>query len=122
MSTALDILLSNELPQAEEKEVKIKRLSKAWGVDVIFKIKELGYSRVAEIKKMEPDSIPVHIVLAGVKEPDLKAKELMDKYKTVTPAETIKKILRPGEIEDLSRAIEKLSGYRENTIEEIKKK
>jgi hypothetical protein len=31
-------------------------------------------------------------------------------------------MLLPGEIEDLSRTIEKLSGYRTDTIEEIKKK
>ena len=34
----------------------------------------------------------------------------------------LKKMLLPGEIEDISKAIEKLSGYRTNTIEEIKKK
>ena len=31
-----------------------------------------------------------------------------------------KAILLPGEIEDLSRAVEKLCGYRRTTIEEIK--
>ncbi|WP_418271818.1 phage tail assembly chaperone [Intestinimonas sp.] len=31
-----------------------------------------------------------------------------------------KAMLLPGEIEDLSRAVEKLCGYRANTIEEIK--
>ena len=29
-------------------------------------------------------------------------------------------MLLPGEVEDLSRAVEKLCGYRANTIEEIK--
>ena len=31
-----------------------------------------------------------------------------------------KAMLLPGEVEDLSRAVEKLCGYRANTIEEIK--
>jgi hypothetical protein len=31
-------------------------------------------------------------------------------------------MLLPGEIEDISRAVELLSGYRATTIEEIKKK
>ncbi|UQT50758.1 hypothetical protein M5E87_21355 [Flavonifractor plautii] len=37
-------------------------------------------------------------------EPDLKAKELKEKYGGATPAETVKAMLLPGEIEDLSRA------------------
>ena len=60
--------------------------------------------------------------LRGVVEPDLKSAELMSKYNAITPAETIKKMLLPGEIIDISRAIERLSGYRIDTIEEIKKK
>lgn len=77
---------------------------------------------MAEIKSMVSEEIPVHILLAGVKEPDFKNKDLMEKFNAATPAEVIKNLLLPGEVEDLSRMIEKLSGYRENTIEEIKKK
>ena len=64
----------------------------------------------------------VHIVLAGVISPDLKSEELKKKYNAVTPVELVKNMLLPGEIEDISREIEKLSGYRTTTIEEIKKK
>ena len=64
----------------------------------------------------------VHIVLAGVKAPDFKDKALLSKYGAATPAELVKKLLLPGEITDMSREIEKLSGYRTSTIEEIKKK
>ncbi|WP_370781978.1 phage tail assembly chaperone [Eubacterium ventriosum] len=118
----IDILLSNEPLKAEEKEYKIKRLSKVYKADVIFKLKGLSYNRVADIKNMNNEDVSVHIVLAGVKEPNLKNKELLEKYNAVTPAELVKKMLLPGEIEDISKAIEKLSGYRTNTIEEIKKK
>ena len=38
----------------------------------------------------------------------------------VTPAETVKAMLLPGEIADLAIAVEKLSGYRRTTIEEVK--
>ena len=48
--------------------------------------------------------------------------DLLEKYNAPNPAELIKKMLLPGEIEDISKAIELLSGYRKNTIEEIKKK
>ena len=114
----IDILLNNDPVKAEEKDYKIKRLSKAYKEDVIFKLRGLGYSRVAEIKNMNSEDVSVHIVLAGVKEPNFKNKDLLEKYNAPNPAELIKKMLLPGEIEDISKAIELLSGYRKNTIEE----
>lgn len=118
----LDLLLKMEIPNPPEAQYKIKRLSKICGQDVVFKLRALSYSRTMEIIKAQKDDMNVHIVLAGVVEPDLKSKELMEKYNAATPAEMLKKMLLPGEIEDLSRAIERLSGYRTDTIEEIKKK
>lgn len=118
----IDILLSNDIPETEVKEFKIKRLSKAWNTDVVLTLKGIGYNRVSEIKNMEGDDIPIHIILSGEKTGVFKNKELMEKYGAVTPAELVKKILTAGEIEDISNQIEILSGYRRNTIEEIKKK
>ena len=54
------------------------------------------------------------------KRQDLKDKRLAEKFGGATPAETVKAMLLPGEIEDLSRAIERLCGYRITTIEEVK--
>ena len=48
------------------------------------------------------------------------AKELKEKYGGATPAETVKAMLLPGEIEDLSRAVERLCGFRRITIDEVK--
>lgn len=119
MKNVLDILLNMEIPDPQKKQVKLKRLSETCGENVFFTIKELGYSRVAEIKKHE--DIEVHTLLAGVVEPNLKDKALMEKFHALTPAELIKKMLQPGEIADLSIQIEKLSGYRKKTLEEVKK-
>ena len=47
-------------------------------------------------------------------------KHLKEKFGGATPAETVKNMLLPGEIEDLSRAVERLCGYRMLTIEEVK--
>ena len=44
----------------------------------------------------------------------------VEKFGGATPAETVKAALLPGEIEDLSRAVERLCGYRRTTIEEVK--
>ena len=119
----LDVLLKNEPPKAEKKrEYKIKRLSEAWNTDVVLELKALGYNRVAEIKEMKDEEIPIHIILAGETTGVFKNKELMEKYGVPTPTELVKKILSAGEIEEISMQIEVLSGYRTKTIEEIKKK
>ena len=122
MST-LDLLLKLDPPKLPGKSFKVKRLSNLCGEAVTFELTGLPFSRVAEIKEM-PDSseIPVQIVLAGVVSPDLKNPALLGKYRAATPAELVKALLLPGEIEDVSREIERLSGYRTATLEEIKKK
>lgn len=123
MDNTLDLLLKSEIPQSPEKQFRLKRLSELCGGDVVFTLKALPYSRVAEIKDTHSgDDMEVYILLAGVVSPDLKAKELLEKYKAATPAELLKNLLLPGEITEVSREVEILSGYRGTTIEEIKKK
>ena len=118
----LDLLLKANIPDLPEKEYKINRLSTICGEPVVFKLKALPYNRAAELTRSQKEDLNVHIVLAGVIEPSLKDADLLAKYKAMTPAELVKAMLLPGEIEDLSREIEKLSGYRTVTIEEVKKK
>lgn len=122
MDTTLELLLRAEPLNLPEKEFKLKRLSTLCGAPVVFKLRALPYSRAAEITHAQKEDMEVHILLAGVVEPNLKAPELLSKYSAVTPAEMVKKMLLPGEIVDISRAVERLSGYRTDTIEEIKKK
>lgn len=122
MKSALEILM--ESPNVEnraEKKLKIKRIVLN-GEALICTIRSLGYNRVSDIKKMDSEQVPLHMILAGVTDPDLKNKELNEKYGAATPAELVKKLFLPGEIDDLCREIEKLSGYRQNMVEEIKKK
>lgn len=120
---ALDILLRSEIPQPQEKQFKQLRLSELAGEDVIFTLRQLSFHRVAEIRALEEarEEMDVHILLAGLADPDPKSKELLQKYGAVTPAELLKKLLLPGEITDLAREVEKLSGYRMTTLEEFKK-
>lgn len=122
MDNTLDLLLKIDAQNLPEKEYKLKRLSGICGAPVVFKLRALPYNRAAELTKAEKEDIEVHILLAGVVEPNLKSPELMSKYNAPTPAEMVKKMLLPGEIIDISRAVERLSGYRTDTIEEIKKK
>lgn len=119
---ALDLLLKMDLPSPEEKEIKIKRLSRLCGEDVIFRLRQLSYSRVEEIRKANSEDVSIHILLSGVVSPSFKNTALREKYGAETPAELVKKLLLPGEIEDISRTIERMCGYRTETIEDIKKK
>lgn len=121
MSKFLDLMLrpevagvQKELPRAT---YEVKRLSRLVGEPVTLELVGLPYGKAQDLKDAGQDQ-EVLILLAGC--PDLKAPELSAKFGGVTPAETVKAMLLPGEIADLSRAVERLSGYRQNTIREIK--
>lgn len=118
----IDLLLCIEPARPQEKSVKIKRLSELCGADMLFKLRAMSYDRVVELKETARGDMSVDIILAGVISPDLKDGRLLQKYKAATPAELVKTMLLPGEIENIAREIEKLSGYRTATLEEIKKK
>jgi hypothetical protein len=124
MSELLDRLLRPEIPnvlkQLPAKAYRVKRLSELAGEDVVFQLRALPYGRVEELKEGNSEEMSVQILLAGVVEPNLKDSRLAEKFGGATPAETVKAMLLPGEIEDISRAVERLCGYRMNTIEEVK--
>lgn len=121
--STLDLLLgkgilavNKNLPTAR---YEVSRLSEDAGAPVIFTLQALPYGRVQEIKRLTEES-DIQILLAGCIDPDLKAPSLKEKFKGVTPAETVRNMLLAGEISDLSAAVEQLTGYRRNTIREVK--
>lgn len=123
-SDLLALLLRPELPNVMKElptaQYKLTRLSEAAGQDVIFTLRGLPYGQVQRLRESESGDTEVHILLAGCADPDLKAQALRDRFGGATPAETVKALLLPGEIADLSRAVERLCGYRRLTIEEVK--
>ena len=114
MRSVQDILLQHEIPNKISKSYVHKRWSQ--------ELRTLSYDRVEEIKELHQKETSVYIVLEGVVAPDFRSKELREKYGCETTVDLIKRLLLPGEIEDISREIEKLSGYRVVTLKEIKKK
>ena len=122
MGDILQRLLSSDVPNVQknlpEKRFSLPRLGSKED-PVVFTLRALPYGRVQELQEMEKD-VPVHILLAGCVEPNLKDPALMAYYGAATPAEAVKCLLLPGEIEDLSREVEKLCGYRRKTIDEVK--
>lgn len=121
MSRFLDMMLRPEAPNVAKElptaEYEIKRLSRVCGESVTVTVHALPYGKVQELKDIGPDQ-EVLILLAGC--PELKDPALAGKFGGATPAETVKAMLLPGEIAELSRAVERLSGYRQNAIREIK--
>lgn len=121
MSKFLDQLLR---PEAEDVRknlpaatYEIKRLSRALKEPVTVELRALPYGKAQALREVEQEQ-DVQILLAGCEE--LKDEGLAAKFGGATPAETVKAMLLPGEIADLSRAVERLSGFRQNTIREIK--
>lgn len=121
--SVLDVLLGSTIPNVEKElptgRYKVDRLSALSGHDVVFTVRALPYGKVHDLERFTQDS-DVHILLAGCMEPDLKDPRLMEKFGGATPADTVKRMLLPGEIADLSAAVERLSGYRRTTITEVK--
>lgn len=121
--SVLDVLLGSTIPNVEKElptgRYKVDRLSALSGHDVVFTVRALPYGKVHDLERFTQDS-DVHILLAGCVDPDLKDPRLMEKFGGATPADTVKRMLLPGEIADLSAAVERLSGYRRTTITEVK--
>ena len=121
MSKLLDQLLRPELPDLvadlPAQQVEVKRLSKLLGEKVVFTLHGLPYGRVQELRRLSEDA-EMHVLLAGC--PELSDQALIAKYGVATPDDAVKRLLLPGEIADLSRAVERLCGYRQSTIREIK--
>lgn len=120
----LSLLLRPELPNVQEQlptaRYKVKRLSELAGSDVVFTLRALPYGKVQRIRETVTGDANISILLSGCAEPDLKSPALKEKFGGITPEETVKAMLLPGEIEDLARAVERLCGYRRLTIEEVK--
>lgn len=129
--SALDLLLKMDESKIKKptKEVEIKRLSEAVGEKVVFVCEAISPNKMAEIQEMVLDvktqqvdvqEMQVLTVLAGTKEPNLKSKELMEKFHVPTPKELLLKLLLPGEITSLYNVISELSGFGPDAVAEVK--
>ena len=116
-----DMLLCVPTRKRKTKTIKIIELSEAAKKDVFFEIEELDYDDCAYIKG-KGDDVDACIVCMGVKTPKLNSEEFAKSQGESMPQDALKKYLSAGTIESISREIQKISGYRVITVEDVKKK
>ena len=58
----VEMLLKNEIENETTSELNIKRLSEMCGCDIILKVKNISYNRMAEIQQMKNDNA-IHVIL-----------------------------------------------------------
>lgn len=119
--TTIEQLLGTEAREPKTALVRFRDHPTADGSPLTFRIRELSYNQVAEIKRSTADSA-LRTVLMGVAAPSFK--ELAESLNLPTPFDAIKRILSAGEIDELQVEIEKLSGFRRKlseVVEDIEK-
>lgn len=123
---------NGEFNKIETQEITSKQLKKLLGEDAKVKIQAIDGDLYAPLSAngLNDDgsvdyntifSTNAKIVAAGVVEPDLKNEALLKHLGVVTPADAAKKIFK-GEVNKISAAIAKLSGFEneEETDEKVK--
>ena len=113
----------NKLAERPTKKVKMERLSKLFGFDFVITLRAIDPERYADIQKMAVDftngnaddvdiyRMQTQTLLAGIADPDVQNKELMEKFGATLPADIIRKLFLAGEIADLTAQIAELNGY-----------
>lgn len=127
----LDLLLQLDENKLKKpiKEVEIKRLTELAGKKTVFKIEAISPAKMEEIqdisinmktKDINVGEMQILTVLEGIKDPNFKSKELMEKFQVYTPKDLIRKILLPGEILTIYNIVGELSGFNGGAVEEVK--
>jgi len=132
--SVLDVLLGNDVRNVQAKpetsEIEIRRLSKQFGERVTFTVRALTYDEIADLRGSA--QLDAEIVLRGTVEPSFKSTELAVKLGVLAPGEewgahgkmaidSVKAMLLPGEIDEVNREIQRISGYLQQMTKVVKK-
>lgn len=134
--SVIDLLMKMDAGKMEsvpEKTVRIPSLSKKTGTDFEVTVQAIPGRRMTDLsaymigKNGDVDYGKAYdanllIIAEGMKEPELKNKELQDHFGAKTPKELAEILFNGGEVTDLANEIRTLSGYQseEKTEEEVK--
>lgn len=121
--SAVDLLLRPDAPAVTKArkmaELTVKRLSEAFGAPFTVTLRGLSYNEYQDV--VGGTNATVDIVLAGTVSPNLRDPRLLQQYGVPTPVELVKAIFLPGELAEMAARIERLTGFRQAMLEEIKK-
>ena len=135
----LDILLGGDMGSVKlpTKQYELTRLSRAYGSPFIVTLKALSADKWEEVQDMalsikgkdvdvDNSLLQLYIVMESTySDPEaknllFKNKELMSKFKAVTPKDLVRKILISGEILNVYNMVSELSGFGDDAVKEIK--
>lgn len=125
--SVLDLLLETDVEKLQanqSNDFEVKRLSKVLGERFIVTCRPLTTEQIlhiAEVSKNEADA-KLYAVLEAcrIEGKKFNNKDLMDKFKAMTPIDLLNKLFLPGEIYKLYNFINELSGYSRDAVKEIK--
>mgnify|MGYP001861103059 CR=1 FL=1 len=123
----LDKLLETDLKKLQNKEKKtyeVKRLSEIMGEPFLVTCKPLGHEQVMHLTEISKDDMDMRLnsILESC---EVEGKSFgndifTSKFGTASGKEVVGKLFQPGEVSELYRIINKMSGYGNNVIEEVK--
>lgn len=123
----LDKLLETDLKKLQNKEKKtyeVKRLSEIMGEPFLVTCKPLGHEQVMHLNEISKDDMDMRLnsILESC---EVEGKSFgndifTSKFGTASGKEVVGKLFQPGEVSELYRIINKMSGYGNNVVEEVK--
>lgn len=130
----LDLLMkmdAGEISKIPEGEMEIKRLSELTGEKFVIKYQALPGRRITELSNNTKDkngnviasrAYDANLILIGeaVVSPDLKDEKLQKHFGAASPKDLADKLFNGGEVSNISGKIMLISGFGEDTDEEIK--
>lgn len=123
----LDKLLETDLKKLQNKEKKIyeiKRLSEIMGEPFLVTCKPLGHEQVIHLSEISKDDRDMRLnsILESceVEGKSFSHDVFTSKLGTPSGKEVVEKLLRAGEVWELYRIINKMSGYGSDVVEEVK--
>ncbi|MBM6830017.1 hypothetical protein H9X85_10760 [Anaerotignum lactatifermentans] len=123
----LDKLLETDLEKLQNKEKKtyeVKRLSEILGEPFLVTCKPLTQEQVAHIGEISKNDMDMHmntiLECCEVEGKPFSHESFTSKFGTPSGKEVVEKMFRAGEVWALYSVVNKMSGYGNNVLEEVK--
>ncbi|HJB99142.1 MAG TPA: hypothetical protein H9764_01690 [Candidatus Flavonifractor merdavium] len=107
-------LMDVQIEEPETMDVSVPRL------DLVLTLREIPYDKVVRLRGT--DEADLHYLLASIQSHELKdAMWYREKMGCPTPADALKRLLRPGEIAHLVRMCDTLNGYGSGSVVSVQR-